>query len=335
MLFTNKVSGDLVQTPGVYTESFDVPTSPSQDTRYLANREGSFLLHPGPCANICLFFHGFTAAPRQFLPFGKALHDAGYNILIPTLPGHGVAGHWDRHNPPPLPEDPQIYKAFGLHWLKQAQQFGDRIIIGGLSGGSTLAAWLALECPDQIDRALLFAPYLSNTNKLIDLAVQMLNIYFEWQTKPDSAHFGYEGFQMPSLRAFLELGQEVLKRAETDPAAPMLIVSSESDTAVNYHDHQALFESALQYQPKAWYHCFDTKFDIQHNMMTRAEGNQCVDLLFSIAKAYLESDLTWPEVTMIRDRIRQGDSFQQAIDQLHLKHRVSPDLVTLVTLNPT
>jgi hypothetical protein len=57
----------------------------------------------------------------------------------------------------------------------------------------TLAAWLALECPDQIDRALVFAPYLSSSNKLVDLFVQILNIYFEWRTEPGKAHFGYDG----------------------------------------------------------------------------------------------------------------------------------------------
>jgi esterase/lipase len=282
-------------------------------------------------SKVCLFFHGFTATPRQFVPLGKTLYRAGYNILIPRLPGHCIKGHWDRHTPPPLPESAQTYKEFGLYWLEQAQQFGDKVIVGGLSGGSTLAAWLALERPHQIDRALLFAPYLSSSNKIVDWVVRSLNFYFKWKTNPEVAHFGYEGFSMPSLRVFLDMGQEVLKRTENEFAAPMLIVSSKRDTAVSRHDHYALFQAVLKHQPKTWYHCFNASLDIQHNMMTKDEGNSCVDLVMSIAKAYVDSDLAWDEVQQIRDRIAQGLSFQDAVNELHLEQRVSPDLITLLT----
>lgn len=131
-----------------------------------------FLLQAEPTSKVCLFFHGFTATPEQFLPIGEAFFQAGYNVVIPLLPGHGLAGNWDSDNPPPLPEEQQIYQKFGLYWLEQVQALGEQIVIGGLSGGSTLAAWLALERPELIHRALLFAPYTSNSNLLVDLIVE-------------------------------------------------------------------------------------------------------------------------------------------------------------------
>jgi pimeloyl-ACP methyl ester carboxylesterase len=164
---------------------------------------------------------------------------------------------------------------------------GQQVVVGGLSGGSTLAAWLALECPEQIYCTLVFAPYLSNSNVIVDLFVRTLNIYFEWKTAPGKTHFGYDGFVMPALRVFLDMGQDVLERAEKEIAAPMFIISSESDgngfadcpsvatrghRAVGREDHQALFEAALKHQPKSWYHCFERYLDIPHNMMTFAEG---------------------------------------------------------------
>jgi esterase/lipase len=291
-----------------------------------------FLLHPEPTPKVLLFFHGFTATPAQFKPIARICYKAGYNVLVPLLPGHGLAGNWSSSSPPPLPETQQEYLQFGQHWLKQVQPLGEQVFVGGLSGGSTLAAWLAIECAELIDRALLFAPYLSNSNIVVDLFVRIFNVYFEWKLEPGLAHFGYDGFLMPSLRVFLDMGQDVLDRAKTKPAAPMLIVSSESDRAVNFKDHQALFESVLKYQPKAWYHCFDQVLDIPHNMMTRAEGNQCFDLLLAIAKAYVESDLTWAEVLQIRDRIAQGFAFDAAVQELGLSDRTSPELLTLVTM---
>lgn len=285
-----------------------------------------FFLHSSPTRKVCLFFHGFTATPQQFVPIGEVFFKAGYNVLIPLLPGHAVAGHWDRDNPPPLPESQEIYKQFGIDWLKVAQEMGEQLIVGGLSSGGTLAAWLALEYPQQIYKTLLFAPYLSGSNKVVDLFVHIFNIYFEWKTKPGRAHFGYDGFLMPALRVSLDMGDEILERAKSSLAAPMFIVSSDSDRAVSNRDHEVLFESVLQWQPKSWYHRFDRVLDIPHTMMTRSEGNDYLELLVAIAKAYVESDLTWVEVEQIGELMKQGYSFNTVVNELHLSQRVSPDL---------
>jgi esterase/lipase len=291
-----------------------------------------FFLQPNLSDRVCLFFHGFTALPEQFVPIGKAFFQAGYNVLIPLLPGHGIAGDWDGDNPPPLPESQEIYREFGLHWLQVAQSLGKQVIVGGLSGGSTLAAWLALERPEQIYRTLVFAPYLSGSNKVVDLFVRIFNIYFEWKTEPGLAHFGYDGFLMPALRVFLDMGADVLELAEEKLAAPMLIVSSESDRAVGNKEHEALFEAALKFQLKSWYLRFDRVLDIPHNMMTQAEGNEHLNLLIAIAKAYVESDLTWAEVEEISDRLQQGYSSNTVINQMHLRGRVVPELSAMMAV---
>ncbi|MBD1908709.1 alpha/beta hydrolase [Funiculus sociatus GB2-A5] len=289
-----------------------------------------FLLHQKPTEKVCLFFHGFTASPEQFVPIGEAFFKAGYNVLIPLLPGHGIAGEWDADNPPPLPENQQVYQEFGLRWLDIVQPLGTKVIVGGLSGGSTLAAWLALERNAQINRALLFAPYLSGSNKVVDLFVEIFNIYFKWRTEPGLASFGYPGFLMPSLRVFLDMGQDILGRAEESLAAPMFIISSESDRAVGKEEHEALFEAALKSQPFTWYHSFDRVLDVPHNMMTKAEGNDHLDLLIAIAKAYVESGLTWAEVQEISSRMKQGYSFDTVVDELHLRQLVPPNFAPII-----
>lgn len=300
----------------------------------IAETSGSqFLIRPNS-EKVCLFFHGFTAIPEQFAIIGKAFYHAGYHVLIPLLPGHGIAGEWNGDNPPPLPEEPQIYQEFGLHWLEIARSVGKEIIIGGLSGGSTLAAWLALEYPDKINKALIFAPYLSGSNKVVDLFVRIFNIYFEWWQDPQVASFGYDGFAMPALRVFLDMGNEVLEKAQTQKAAPLLIVSSESDRAVGNREHEKLFNAAVQLQPKSWYVCFDDVWDIPHNMMTQAEGNEHVDLLISFALAYVNSDATWAEVVTLCDRLKQDD-FHTAIAQLNLQGRVASEMATMMEIIDT
>ena len=300
----------------------------------MAETSGSqFLLRSGS-EKVCLFFHGFTAIPEQFAFIGKAFYQAGYHVLIPLLPGHGIAGEWNGDNPPPLPEDRQVYQEFGLHWLKIARSVGKEIVIGGLSGGSTLAAWLALEYPDTINKALIFAPYLSGSNKVVDLFVRIFNIYFEWWQDPQVASFGYDGFAMPALRVFLDMGNEVIEKAQTQKAAPMLIVSSESDRAVGNREHEKLFNAAVQLQPKSWYVCFDDVWDIPHNMMTQAEGNEHVDLLISLALAYVNSDANWAEMVRLCDRLKQDD-FQTAIAQLNLHGRVASEMATMMEIIDT
>ncbi|MBD1825296.1 alpha/beta fold hydrolase [Cyanobacteria bacterium FACHB-DQ100] len=306
-----------------------------QENRLPVRNEGcrsQFLLHSAPTPKVCLFFHGFTAAPYQFLPMGRAFYQAGYNVIIPRLPGHGRAGDWNGKNPPPLPEDAEVYKQFALSWLRHAQSFGNEVVVGGLSGGGTLAAWLALEKASQIDRALLFAAYLSSSNKVIDLFVKVLNTYFEWQTDEPGEPIGYKGFTFPDLRVFLDIGSEVLKRSRTAASPPMFVISTETDRAVSNPDHETLVENLLPRQPKTWYYCFDRALNIPHTMMTKAEGNRWESLLNVIAKAFVQSDLTWAEIEEIAYRMTEGKTCNQAVAELGLTRKASPDLPALITM---
>jgi alpha-beta hydrolase superfamily lysophospholipase len=277
-----------------------------------------FLFHDRPTTKVCLFFHGFTAGSYQFEPLAEALYKVGYNVLIPLVPGHGIAGDWDSKNPPPLPETAEVYQKFAQEWLQKAQPLGEKLIIGGYSSGGTLAAWLAQEYPKEIEKTLLFAPYLSGSNKLVDFLVETLPIYYEWLNKDNPGNFGYDGFSMPALRVFLDLGQQILETAKTTITTPMLIVSSESDQATNAHEHQELFKSVLNQQPKSWYYCFDKDLKIPHTMMTKAEGNDYLDQLILLATAFIESELTWGDVQDITEQVKLGKTYATIANQQNL-----------------
>ncbi|GAX41923.1 phospholipase/carboxylesterase [Tolypothrix sp. NIES-4075] len=290
-----------------------------------------FFFHPEPTAKVFLFFHGFTAGPYQFEPLGKALFEAGYNVLVPLQPGHGVAGKWDKDNPPPLPSEIEIYQQFALSWLQVAQKLGNEVIVGGLSTGGNLAAWLALERPQEIERSLLFAPSLGSNNAVVDFLIEVLPIYYEWLNKDNSGNFGYDGFLIPSFRIFLDMGKEIIQRVEKEPTVPMFVIYSESDRAINHHEIKTLFESILKQQP-SWYHRFDKSLEIPHTMMTKAEGNKYQDLLITLVKAYVQSDITWDELIKVGYLILQGKTFEAAVSELGLGERVTPDLSVLVAV---
>ena len=143
----------------------------------------------------------------------------------------------------------------------------------------------------------------------MNLIVEVLPIYYEWLNKDNPGNFGYDGFRMPALRLFLDLGQEITDRVKNDLAVPMFIICSESDQTINHSELQDFSTSAIQKQAKSWYHSFDKIFDIPHTLMTKAEGNKYQDLLITVAKAYIESDITWAEVREIGYQILQGRNF--------------------------
>lgn len=285
-----------------------------------------FFLHPHPTATVFLFLHGFTAGPYQFEPIGRAFHTAGANVLVPLQPGHGRAGDWNRHMPPPLPTDIRVYQDFVLHWLDIAQQLGQRVIVGGLSSGGTLAAWVALHHAQRIDRALLFAPFLGSRAKPMDWLMRLLPFYFEWFNKDASGSFGYPGFRIPALRIFLDLAHQVLAAAPTRPTAPLLIVCSEADQAASLSRPQTLFRSILTHQHQSWYYCFDKSLDIGHRMMTDLEDNDHEELVITLAKAYVESDLTWAQLNAIAHHLRHGEDYDTITQAMHLRDRISPCL---------
>jgi esterase/lipase len=307
----------------------DIPLSESSAPLISDPCRTQLLLHDQPTSKVCLFFHGFTAGPYQFVPIGQTLHKAGYNVLIPLLPGHGQVGTWTPTNPPPLADDPHIYLKFALKWLTLAQSLGQKVVIGGLSGGGTLAAWLALEQADKIDRALLFAPYFSASSKVIDLFVRHIDTYVQWEKLIGPS---YPGFHVDALRAVLKISDYCAKRVRKAPVAPTFMISSESDKAVDNNDHRQFFDNALKNQPLSWYHCFDRVLDIPHTMMTTVEGNRHTNLLNIMAKAFIESNLTWAEIEEIAYRMTKGRTFNAAINELGWQDKASPDMPAMLTL---
>ena len=291
-----------------------------------------FFLQPYPAEKICLFFHGFTAAPYQYIPMGESLYKAGYSVLAPLMPGHGRAGNWGRDNPPPLPTDPQIYQKFALEWLEKAKEFGKQIIIGGLSGGGTLAGWLSLQRPQQIDRVVLFAPYLRSSSRILDFLVRKFDLYFAWIQRPGFERLAYDGFALPALETMLDIGQDVQNRADRQWSPPTFIISSDTDMAVDKMDHLALFEDLKKRQPQTWYYSFSSYMNVPHTMMTKREGNPYEQLLIAMTKAFIESDLSWNEVEEIAYRMTKGKTFDSVVAELGLTSKVSPEMPTMITM---
>lgn len=311
-----------------------------------------FFLHSRPTAKVCLLFHGWTAAPYEFKTIGQALYQAGYNVLVPLMPGHGRAGNWYADQPPPLTLKSETYQRFAIAWLRQAQVMGQQVIVGGTGSGGTLAVWLATHQPKVIHRTILFAPYLANSPAVLNLFVQQQDDYCTWIDASMSSVMSdkiqaetpfYSGFTLPTLQVIQELGQRALKCSQQQAAAPMLILASESERALDLTDTTDLFQQMLKRQPKTWYHRVSTMLDLPRQLMIGGLAPDDTIQLIQLVRAFVESDLTWAEIEAIREQMcdrtptaHPSDPVSEAditeiIESLNLADRTSSNLLDSIS----
>ncbi len=117
-----------------------------------------------PVRGAVLLIHGFSACPQQYFQLGPAIAAAGYEVLVPLLPGHGrLPGNDGRDNLSALPAggDWDRYGKFAARMNSiMAQAPGEHVVVGySLGGGIALNA--ILRNPELYDRTLLLAPLLA------------------------------------------------------------------------------------------------------------------------------------------------------------------------------
>lgn len=189
-----------------------------------------------------VLLHGYTNCPQQWDAIAQAYVDAGYSVVVPRLPGHGEQ---DRLSPALSGIGPDDLVATGDLAVDIAAGLGDDVWVAGLSGGGTLAGWLAAE-RDEISTAVLIAPLVA-PKVLPELAVGPVSRAFRYTPDVslwwDSAlkeqlatpPYAYPRYTLRSLGAFLSVGratQHTEPRRET-PLDRLVVVTNEHDAAVS------------------------------------------------------------------------------------------------------
>jgi len=251
-----------------------------------------FFFQNRPTAKVVLLFHGFTAGPYQFARLAHSLFQSGYNVVVPLLPGHGLAGRWSSDCPPPLPRSVKDYQEFAVRWLKCSRVLGRHLVLGGMGGGGTLAAWLGLTYPSQIDRLLLLAPYWADSRETLELFAQREQNYYSWipprRTIPLCC---YNGFDPRSLDLFFELGETVVGQSAQGHAPPALLVTSESDRAMGTSLGQPFLDRLNQHQTLVWHLKFNRVLDLAHATMMQTEEHNYESQLIKLVKHFAKLDL--------------------------------------------
>jgi len=142
-----------------------------------------------------LLCHGATGTPQSMRPWGEYLADRGYTVRVPLLPGHGTT--WQEMN-----------RTGWEDWyscvdgaFRELHETCERVVIGGLSMGGTLALRLAQEHGPRISGLILVNPAVKLEEPIVNrILIRLL---------PVLKHV------VPSLSAF---GNDVKKEGVTELA---------------------------------------------------------------------------------------------------------------------
>jgi len=118
--------------------------------------ESRLIDHGAATDRVIVLFHGYTNCPAQFHVLADELASEGYTVYVPRMPHHGEL---DREHSTlgELTADQLI--AYTNDAVDLAQGLGDTVIVLGLSGGGTAAAY-AGQYRDDVDLAIPISAFL-------------------------------------------------------------------------------------------------------------------------------------------------------------------------------
>jgi carboxylesterase len=190
--------------------------------------EGSSFYWEGGLVGV-LLMHGYTATTAEVRLLGHSLHEHGYTIAGPLLPGHGTQ-----------PEDANRYRwqdweATAEASYQELKKHCVKIVVGGESTGALLALSLASLHPE-IAAVLCYAPALRLTLRKREIILLHLAAPFVAYIRKGSmdARENWQGYPVNPLKGAIQLLrlQKVVRKRLADVHQPILIVQGKRDTTV-------------------------------------------------------------------------------------------------------
>jgi len=196
-----------------------------------------FYTHGERTRKVVVLVHGLTNSPRQFQELVEMLFNDGYNVLIPRMPYHGLKTHTVSELENTTTEDLRL---FSDETVDMVAGLGDEITVVGLSGGGTVAAWIAQNRGD-VHKAVLIAP-LYGMAPAPPLANEMLGNLFTripditWASSSEqpreSVYLGWSTRGVAEYMVFSRAAQPVAE-GESSKVKNIVLVTNGNDHTVN------------------------------------------------------------------------------------------------------
>jgi carboxylesterase len=186
-----------------------------------------------------LLCHGFTATTAEVRLMGQALHENGYTVAGPLLPGHGTT-----------PQDcnrftwQDWFDCIEQTYLQLASRC-ERVVIGGESIGALLVLYLAVKHPESAG-ILCYAPALHlRMEPARKFLLSILSPFIATVPKPPSADDNpWQGYAVQTLKGAVQL-MHLQKASLTilpQVNQPILIVQGRLDSTVHPESSQIIYD---------------------------------------------------------------------------------------------
>lgn len=251
------------------------------------------LTHGEKTEQTILFLHGFTSCPDQFLALGQEFFDLGYNVYIPRVPHHGISDLMTEELKQLTAEE---MAAFGTEVADIAQGLGENVSVAGLSGGGTMAAWLAQERED-VELAAPIAPFIgvgfipTALNKPFTNALLLLpNIWMWWdpqtrENNPLSAPYSYRRYPTRALAEVMRLGfaTEAVAAGEQPLSSNIVMISNAADRSVNNSIIDRLVGKwRTQASERVHAFQFEATLGLPHDIITTTRPEAQIDVVYPV-----------------------------------------------------
>lgn len=215
--------------------------------------------------NGALVLHGFTGNPSSMRGLAEAFAAAGFAVELPRLPGHGTAVS-------------EMLDTTWHDWSSSAEDAYtslaarcERIVIGGLSMGGTLTAWLASRHPEVAGIVLVnpaiepladsFADVLRAT---LDSGTETIPGIGSDVAKPGVEESAYAGTPVAPVLSLIAATKELAPRLGAI-GCPVLLITSRQDHVVPTSSSDFLAERVSGPVERVWldrsYHVATIDFD--------------------------------------------------------------------------
>ena len=201
-----------------------------------------FFLEGGRSSGV-LLIHGFTGSPPEMRLVGDYLHERGYTVSGPLLPGHGTTVQ-DMNR--------CTWRDWADHIEGAYQTLGarcDKVFVGGLSMGTLLTLNLAAGHPE-VPGVVLYAPAARVSNRLIYLTPVMKHVLPVWHDsgesdlgdpEAESRCWSYEASPVRAAHELLKLIYRV-RRLLPHVTCPSLIFHASRDRHIRAEGSQYVYE---------------------------------------------------------------------------------------------